>query len=70
MISLYDYLGRAAGAELGKKVAAYAQLRNQKFAQKDIDTPNYKGTIQLYEKEFIEEYFKVEGIFFNPISLH
>ena len=70
MMSLYDYLERAAGAELGKKVAAYAQLRNQKFAQRDIDTPNYQGTIQLYEKEFIEEYFKVEEIFIGTISLH
>jgi hypothetical protein len=63
MMSLYDYLGKAAGAELGAKVAAYAQLRKQKFTQKDLDHPGYTGKIQMYTKEFIEEYFKAEGIF-------
>jgi|TARA_B110000908_G_scaffold105067_1_gene123762 hypothetical protein len=70
MMSLYDYLGKAAGSELGAKVAAYAQLRKQKFTQREIDTPAYTGAIQLYEKEFIKEYFKVETIFNNPLSLH
>jgi hypothetical protein len=27
MISLYDYLGKAAGSELGKKVNEYSQIR-------------------------------------------
>ena len=63
MMSLYDYLGKAAGAELGAKVAAYAQLRKQKFTQKDLDHPGNTGKIQMYTKEFIEEYFKAEGIF-------
>jgi hypothetical protein len=27
MISLFDYLGKAAGSELGKKVNAYAYIR-------------------------------------------
>ena len=63
MMSLYDYLGRAAGTELGKKVAAYAKLRNQKFTQKDLDHPGYTGQVQMYTKEFIEEYFKVSKIF-------
>ena len=63
MMSLYDYLGKAAGSELGAKVAAYAQVRKQKFTQKDIDIPTYTGKIQMYKEEFLKEYFNVEAIF-------
>jgi len=63
MMSLYDYLGKAAGPALGKKVYAYAKLRKQKKAMRDIENPVFTGQVFLYEKEFIEEYFKVEKLF-------
>tara|TARA_R110000803_G_scaffold122747_1_gene190737 strand:+ start:501 stop:710 length:210 start_codon:yes stop_codon:yes gene_type:complete len=69
MISLYDYLGKAAGPELGAKVSAYAKLRKQKQTQREINTLAYTGAIQLYEREFIEEYFKVQAIFYDLIAL-
>ena len=63
MMSLYDYLGKAAGPVLGKKVYAYSKLRKQKKTVRDIENPVFKGQVFLYEKSFLEEYFKAEGIF-------
>ena len=48
---------------MGKKVAAYATLREQKFTQREIKNKKYTGKVQLYTKEFLDEYFKVQGIF-------
>ena len=63
MVSLYDYLGRAAGAELGAKVNTYATIRKQKFEQRDVKNSAYVGKVFLYNEEFLDEYFKVEKIF-------
>tara|TARA_R100000951_G_scaffold81680_1_gene69319 strand:+ start:661 stop:873 length:213 start_codon:yes stop_codon:yes gene_type:complete len=62
MISLYDYLGKAAGKELGNKVNTYARLRKQPFKQRYVENPVYKGRVFLYTKEFLDEYFKVQEI--------
>ena len=37
MISLYDYLGHAAGPELGKKVASAAARAGVKFEMREIN---------------------------------
>lgn len=63
MISLYDYLGKAAGATLGKKVNTYAAIRKQKYATRDVKNSVYTGKVFLYNEEFLDEYFKVEKIF-------
>ena len=63
MVSLYDYLGRAAGAELGASVNTYATIRKQKYATRDVKNSAYTGKVFLYSKEFLDEYFKVERIF-------
>jgi hypothetical protein len=63
MISIFDYLGKAGGKELGGKVAAYGKLRGTKFAQREISNPKYTGKVHLYTKEFLDEYFKVQSIF-------
>ena len=65
MLSLYDYLGRAAGSKLGKKVSDYAVIRKQKYQVKNIENPAYQGEIMMYSKEFLDEYFKVEKIFLS-----
>lgn len=62
MISLFDYLGKPAGPELGKKVNEYSQIRKAKTGLRYVENPKYKGKILLYEKEFLDEYFKVESI--------
>ena len=41
MLSLYDYLGRAAGKELGKHVAAYAHNQKTKIETRQVSNPVY-----------------------------
>jgi hypothetical protein len=57
MISLYDYLGRAAGPELGKRVAAAAVAKNIPFGSRQVETKSYTGEILLYPKSFLDEFF-------------
>jgi len=57
MKSLYEYLGRAAGAELGKQVAAAAGKQNVEIASHYVENVKYKGEILKYPVEFLDEYF-------------
>lgn len=63
MISLYDYLGKAAGSELGKQVNAYAYIRQAETGLRYVENPVYKGKIMLYTREFLDEFFLVQKIF-------
>ena len=63
MMSLYDYLGKAAGPALGKKVYAYSKIRKEKKEMRDVENSKFKGEVFIYRKEFLDEYFKVEKIF-------
>ena len=58
MVSLYDYLGRAAGPELGKQVATAAAKAGVKHEIREVSNPKYKGPIMLYPKSFLDLYFK------------
>jgi hypothetical protein len=62
MVSLYDYLGKAAGAELGKQVAEYAKIRKQKYHTRTVSNSRYSGEIMLYERSFLDEFFKVKAV--------
>ena len=62
MLSLYDYLGRAAGSELGKKVADAAVTDKILISKKEVSNPKYKGEILMYPKEWLDKYFKVEQV--------
>ena len=42
MLSLYDFLGKAAGASLGKAVATKAAEKKVKFKTKYISNPYYE----------------------------
>lgn len=57
MISLYDYLGRAAGPALGFAVAKHAKHLNAKVGIREVSNPKYKGTVNLYEKPILESFF-------------
>jgi hypothetical protein len=57
MMSLYDYLGHAAGSELGKQVAQKASLSKIKCKTKQVKNKKYTGTIMMYPVEFLENYF-------------
>ena len=57
-LSLYDYLGKAAGQQLGADVNKVAVEKKIKFQQRFISNPAYHGNVHLYPIEFLEEYFK------------
>lgn len=63
-LSLYDYLGHAAGSDLGKEVAAAATQAGIRLETREVDNPKYTGTILLYPKDFLEAYFR------EPDSIH
>jgi len=52
MLSLYDYLGRAAGSILGKQVATCA-----KHETRFVENLKYTGDIMLYPETFLKFYF-------------
>ena len=57
-ISLFDYLGKAAGRELGKKVALEAYLKNIPYTIKEVHNKLYSGKIMMYPKTFLDKFFK------------
>lgn len=56
--SLYEYLGRPAGPELGKKVYRTAKILKQPIETKEVKNVSYTGRVICYTKEFLNEYFK------------
>jgi len=59
MISLYDYLGRAAGPDLGWSVAKYAKNTGANIASREVSNPKYTGIVNLYERGFLDIYFNL-----------
>ena len=57
MISLYDYLGHAAGSDLGKKVAYAAAKAGIKSEIREVSHVGYKGPIMLYPRQFLDNFF-------------
>jgi len=57
-LSLYDYLGHAAGLELGKEVATAAIEAGIRLETREIDNPKYTGIVCLYPKNFLDFYFR------------
>jgi len=55
--SLYDYLGKAAGPELGMAVWNAAKAQKIKPEEKEVSTPKYTGKILMYPKRFLDSYF-------------
>ena len=58
MKSLYDYLGHAAGADLGQQVAYAAAKAGVITETRQVSNPVYKGPLMLYPKSFLDLYFK------------
>ena len=57
MISLYDYLGHAAGSDLGKQVAYAAAKAGIKSEIREVSHVGYKGPIMLYPRQFLDNFF-------------
>ena len=58
MLSLYDYLGKPAGSELGREVAQAASKAGIKLETREVSNPKYTGIIYLYPKDFLDSHFK------------
>lgn len=58
MLSLYEYLGKAAGNKLGQAVYEKAKQQKVTVSKRDIQTKTYKGKVLLYPKSFLDSYFK------------
>jgi len=58
MMSLYDYLGYAAGGQLGKEVANAAVKAKVRIDRRYISNKAYSGLVMLYPKSFLKEYFE------------
>lgn len=58
MLSLYDYLGYAAGGNLGKEVAEAAIKSQVKIETREVSNPKYSGKVMLYPENFLKEYFQ------------
>jgi len=56
-LSLYDYLGYAAGSDLGKEVAKTAAVEKIGFQTKIVKNKAYSGEIMMYPKSFLDKYF-------------
>jgi len=57
-LSLYDYLNKPAGPDLGKAVAEYAKKSKIKSVTKEISNPKYTGKVLMYPKSFLDGYFR------------
>lgn len=59
MLSLFDYLGKPAGQELGGEVvkAAMAHSNYIPIKRRYVSTKFYNGEVNLFPKEFLNEYF-------------
>ena len=57
MMSLYDYLGKAAGKTLGGEVFLTARALKETVEERPISNPKYTGNVHLYRREFLDEYF-------------
>ena len=56
-VSLYDFLGKAAGGKLGKEVFTEAKRVREKVKTRDVSNKAYTGKKMLYRKEFLNTYF-------------
>lgn len=55
--SLYEFLGRAAGSDLGKAVANSAGARKIKINTQEVSNSKYTGKVLTYPRTFLQEYF-------------
>ena len=57
MMSLYDYLGRAAGKQFGLEVNTVAIKLRETIQERHVENPVYTGKVHLYRREFLDDYF-------------
>lgn len=60
--SLYDFLGKPAGSEVGLDVAKAAKIKGVKIETRQISNSKYTGKILLYPEAFLNDYFNLKLI--------
>jgi hypothetical protein len=60
LMSLYDYLGRAAGAKLGAKVGGVAKAIGARVGIREVSNKVYSGPVNLYERSFLDQFFNTK----------
>lgn len=58
MKSLFEFLGRPAGPELGNKVYLEALKQKVTISNRIVKTKRYEGEVKIYPTYFLEMYFK------------
>lgn len=61
-MSLFDYLGKAAGTQLGAEVWIVACEGKVPILSRFIKTKTYKGKVNLYPLDFLEDFFQTYHI--------
>lgn len=56
-VSLFDYLGKPAGNDLGLKVYKKAVEVNEPISYRNVTTAKYTGKVKLYRSSFLDNYF-------------
>ena len=56
-LSLFDYLKKPAGKELGDRVYKAAKKDNIPVTTREVQTRTYSGKVMLYPKEFLDTFF-------------
>jgi hypothetical protein len=57
-ITLYNYLNKAAGRDLGKMVCEEAVNLKEPIREIPIENSKYKGNVHAYRLKFLDNYFK------------
>lgn len=61
-VSLFDYLGKPAGGQLGQVVYQFAKERKASVKQRHVSTQKYTGNVQLYQRSLLDEYFHLNSM--------
>lgn len=69
IMSLFDYLHRAAGDQLGLEVAKAATAQRIPVTTRYVETKTYKGNVNLYPKSFLDSYFNNGSIVEDSVHI-
>ena len=59
-VSLFEFMGKPAGRELGAQVNEAAKKMGVSTRTREVSTPNYTGKVMLYPEAFLKVYFNPE----------
>jgi len=68
-MSLYDYLGKPAGSNLGEQVFRAASASKIPVKTKEVTTPKYKGKIMMYPENWLIGYFSTGQSNFGEMEI-